>query len=128
LANQDAIGKTYDGGDAILRQGKPNDRMFVVQSGMVEVVHEEADSEVRLSTLGEGDFFGEVPFFERVNSQGIARVTVRAVEESRVLTVDKKTIVRRIHEDPSLAYKILQIMSRRIRELEKDMIKLLISE
>ncbi len=33
--------------------------------------------------------------------------------------------MRRIHEDPSLAYKILQIMSRRIRELEKDMIKLL---
>ena len=122
------MGTTYPDGEVIVRQGKSNDCMFVVQSGQVEVVHEEDSSEVRLSTLGEGDFFGEVPFFERVTNQGVARVTVRALGEARALTVDKKTIVKRIHEDPSLAYKILQIMSRRIRELEKDMIRLLVAE
>jgi CRP-like cAMP-binding protein len=122
------LGTTYPDGEVIVRQGKSNDCMFVVQSGQVEVVHEEDSSEVRLSTLGEGDFFGEVPFFERVTNQGVARVTVRALGEARALTVDKKTIVKRIHEDPSLAYKILQIMSRRIRELEKDMIRLLVAE
>ncbi len=128
MASSGALGTTYPDGEVIVRQGKSNDCMFVVQSGQVEVVHEEDSSEVRLSTLGEGDFFGEVPFFERVTNQGVARVTVRALGEARALTVDKKTIVKRIHEDPSLAYKILQIMSRRIRELEKDMIRLLVAE
>ncbi len=46
----------------------------------------------------------------------------------RVLTVDKKTILRRIHEDPSLAYRILETMARRIRELEEDMVRLLTDE
>jgi len=38
--------------------------------------------------------------------------------------VDKRTIVKRIHEDPSLAYRILETMSRRIRQLETDMVRL----
>jgi len=35
--------------------------------------------------------------------------------------VDKVTFLRRIHEDPSLAYRILQKMSHRIRELDDEL-------
>ena len=37
-------------------------------------------------------------------------------------------MVRRIHEDPSLAYKILQTMSRRVRELEQEIVRLVMGE
>ena len=103
--------------------------MYVIQSGQVEVLHEkegEDDKEVHLTELGEGRFFGEVPLFERVGSEGTVRATVRALGEVRVLTVDRKTILRRIHEDPSLAYRILQTMSRRIRALEEEVVRLVV--
>jgi len=67
-----------------------------------------------LAVMSEGDFFGEMALIERE----VRSATVRALGGVRVLSVDKVTFLRRIHEDPSLAYRILQKMSRRIRELD----------
>ena len=118
------LGKSYTDGETIIRQGAQGDRKYVVQQGEVEVLREHEDESVRLTILGSGDFFGEVPLFERVNSVGVVRATARALGEARVLTVDKRTLVKRIHEDPSLAYRILETMSRRIQQLETDMVRL----
>jgi CRP-like cAMP-binding protein len=49
---------------------------------------------------------------------------VRALGDVRVLTIDKKTFLRRVHEDPSLAFRILQKMSYRIRELDTELVRL----
>ena len=48
--------------------------------------------------------------------------TVRALGESWVLTLEKKSFLRRIHEDPSLVFGILEKMSRRIRELDHTLV------
>ena len=50
--------------------------------------------------------------------------TVRALGPARILSVDKKNFLRRVHEDPSLAYRIVQTMSRRIRELSGEVARL----
>ncbi len=53
------------------------------------------------------------PLFERTNSRGIIRSTARAMEDVQVFTVDRKTLYRKINKDPSLAYRILETISRR---------------
>ena len=120
------LGKVYPDGTVIVRQGESGNSMYVIQEGQVDVLRDEDGKEVHLTVLGEQDFFGEVPFFERVTTGGMVRATVRAKGQVRALTVDKKTILRRIHEDPSLSYRILQTMSRRISELENEIIRLVI--
>ena len=119
-----SLGRSYADGEVIIRQGTQGDRMYVVQEGEVEILREHEDRGVRLTILGPGDFFGEVPLFERISGEGVVRATAKALGSARVLTVDKRTIVKRIHEDPSLAYRILETMSRRIRQLETDMVRL----
>ncbi len=94
--------------------------MYVVQSGEVEVLTEANGSEVRLAVLGAGDFFGEMAIFERQERSA----TVRARSDARVLTVDKKTLLRRIQEDPLLAVHILEAMSHRIRDLNGELTRL----
>jgi CRP-like cAMP-binding protein len=47
----------------------------------------------------------------------VRSATVRAMGHVRALTLDKRTLLRRIQEDPSLAFHIIQTMARRIREL-----------
>jgi CRP-like cAMP-binding protein len=42
----------------------------------------------------------------------------------RVLTVDKKMFLRKIHDDPSLAFMIMKRMSRRIRELDEALMRI----
>lgn len=111
-----ALGRTYQDGEVIVRQGEVGDCMFVIQEGKVEVVAEMGDSEVRLAVREEGDFFGEMAIFER----DVRSATVRALGEVRVLTVDKKNFLRRIHEDPSLAFRLVETMSGRIRDLSEE--------
>jgi len=115
-----ALGKLYHDGEAIVREGETADCMYVVQAGQVEVLQGEENKEVRLAVLKEGGFFGEMAIFERE----VRSATVRAIGEVRVLTVEKKNFLRRIQEDPSLAYHIVQTMSHRIRELNAELVRI----
>jgi CRP-like cAMP-binding protein len=114
------LGKVYGDGEEIVRQGEIGDCMYVIQTGQAEAVQGKDGKEVRLAVLGEGDVFGEMALFERMPRSA----TVRALGDVRVLTIDKKTFLRRVHEDPSLAFRILQKMSFRIRELDTELVRL----
>lgn len=111
-----ALGKIYQDGEDIVKQGDNGDCMYVIQSGQVEVLKETDGKTVRLALRREGDFFGEMALFEHK----VRMATVRALGTARILTIDKKNFLRRIHEDPSLAYHLIKNMSARIRQLSEE--------
>ncbi len=117
---QGILGREYADNEAICRQGEPGDRMFIIQAGRVQVVHERPDAEVVVAELKSGDLFGEMAIFEKEPRSA----TVRSIGISRVLTLDKRTFLRRVHEDPSLAFKLLERMSQRIRRLDQEVASL----
>lgn len=114
------LGKTYADGQIIVNEGESGDCMFAIQSGKLEVFRSGKDGEVRVAVLEEGEIFGEMAIFERE----LRSATVRALGEARVLTVDKKTFLRRVQEDPSLAFNLVRLMSRRIRRLSEEIAEL----
>jgi len=118
--SEGTLGKIYQDGEVIIQQGAPGDCMFVIQKGCVEVILDRNGKTVHLAIRNEGDFIGEMAIFERE----VRSATVRALGEVRVLTVDKKNFMRRIHADPSLAFRIVETMSRRIRELTEEVAQL----
>lgn len=110
------LGKIYKDKEIIVKQGEPGDCMYIIQEGVVEVINETERGEVRLALRGKGEIVGEMAIFE-----GKPRsATIRALGDARVLTIDKKNFLRRIHEDPSLAFHLVQTMSARIRELSTE--------
>jgi CRP-like cAMP-binding protein len=111
-----ALGKVYQPGDVLINQGDVGDCMFVIQEGQVAVEREQGGENIFLGMRGAGEFLGELAIFEKE----VHMATARAVTQVRALTVDKKNFLRRIHEDPSLAYRLCQLMSRRIRELSQQ--------
>jgi CRP/FNR family transcriptional regulator, cyclic AMP receptor protein len=114
------LGKIYQNGETIIRQGDNGDCMFVIQEGRVSVVKELDSGEVELAVRGPGEFFGEMALFEHETRMA----TVRAIEKTRILTIDKKSFLRRVHEDPSLAYHLVQALSARIRQLSEEVERL----
>jgi len=110
------LGKVYHDGELIVTEGEVGNCMYVIQQGKVEVYVERGGVEILLDTNGPGDFFGEMALFDR----DVRSASVRALGETRVLTIDKKNFMRRIHEDPSLAFRIVETMSHRIRELVSE--------
>jgi len=114
------LGKVYEDSETIVEQGGTGDCMYVVQQGHVTVCVKQGDHEITLSRLGPGDVFGEMALFTKEPRSA----TVRAEGKARVLTIDKRGFLKRIHEDPTLAFRILQKMSERIRKLNEEVARL----
>ena len=112
------LGKVYREGEAIVRQGDVGDCMYVIQRGEVELLRREGNKEYCLGVLGPEDFFGEMALFD----QETRSATVRALTDTWVLSLEKRSFLQRAHEDPSLAFRLLEGMSQRLRELEKKLI------
>lgn len=113
------LGRTYRDGEIIVRQGDIGECMYVIQEGQVEVFRSEDCRCVPLATLGKEDFFGEMSIFERERRSA----SVRAIGEVRILTIEKKTFLRSIHEDPSLAFRLVERLCHRIRELDGEIVR-----
>ena len=107
------LGKEYKAGEVIFRQGDTGNCMFVIQDGEVEAIAESDGREFRLRTMGPNEVFGEMALFEKETRTA----TIRTTKPTRVLSIDKKNFLGGIHEDPSLAFRIVQTMSHRIRDL-----------
>jgi CRP-like cAMP-binding protein len=114
--NEGALGKEYRDGEVICRQGDRGNCLFIIQAGRVVVSREEGGRQIALGEMGVGDIFGEMAIF----NQEPRSATVCARGTARVLTLDRRGFLRRVHEDPSFAYRLLEMMSRRIRELHRQ--------
>jgi hypothetical protein len=64
----------------ILRQGKPNDRLFLVQQGQLKAVYIDREKELLLRRLGSGDSFGEDTFF----SINVCTATIKTLTPVRL--------------------------------------------
>lgn len=120
MASEGALGRVYEDGEIVVRQGDQGDCLYVVQEGRVEVVVERDGRETVLRELGPGEMVGEMAVFDRI----VRSATVRARGQARLLTVDRKNFLRRVNEDPSIAFRIVESMSRRVRELSREVVEL----
>lgn len=114
------VGRIYQDGEVIVQQGEIGNCMYVIQSGKAEVLEELDGKTVRLAVLGENDFFGEMAIFEHE----VRSATVCALGDVRVLTVDKKTLLRRIQEDPALTFRIVEQICHRLRKINSELVRL----
>lgn len=110
-----SLGRLYRDGEDIVKQGDVGDCMYVIQEGQAEVLRDNGGQQVRLAVLGGSDFFGEMAIFERE----VRCATVRALGQVRVLTIDKRNFLRRIQEDPAVAFRLVEMMSKRLRALDE---------
>lgn len=115
-----ALGRFYEDGEVVVRQGDVGDSLYVVQDGEVEIVIEEGGTEVVLRMARRHEVLGEMALFERQPRSA----TIRARGRARILTLDKQNFLRRINEDPSLAFRLIETMSHRVRELNHEIVEL----
>jgi CRP/FNR family transcriptional regulator, cyclic AMP receptor protein len=114
------LGRVYEDGEVLVRQGDAGDSMFVIQEGEVEIVVERDGRETVLRTAKAGEMLGEMAIFLHEKRSA----TVRAKGRARALTVDKRNFLRRINEDPSIAFRLVETMSRRVRDLSEEIARL----
>ena len=116
----EALGRVYGDREVVVREGDKAECMFSVQAGCLEIVRETPDVRVRVGLLKEGDIFGEMAIFGNEPRSE----TVRALGPVRLLTIDKKMFLRRLHEDPSIALNVVKSLCGRLRRLSVEIAKL----
>ncbi|GAB0058185.1 hypothetical protein SIID45300_02529 [Candidatus Magnetaquicoccaceae bacterium FCR-1] len=113
------LGTHFQPGEVIFRQGDPARCMYVIQKGRVEIVMESEFGPRHLNSLKDGDIFGEISLFAEK-----ARIaTARAVTEVRALQLDEKTFLSRLHQDPSLAFRLIRKLAQRIHEQDHELMR-----
>jgi CRP-like cAMP-binding protein len=83
----------------VVKQGQRGDTMYFILEGELRVRLVQAGRETILSTLGPGDFFGELSLFD----QGPRSADVVANADSTVLTMSATTFARIARETPDVA-------------------------
>jgi len=110
------LGRVYRNGEVIFREGESGHAMYVIQFGTVSITKATPSGEIPIATLEKGEIFGEMALFDMKPRSA----TASASGDVRVLTVDKRKFFRTISRDPTLAFKILQSLSQRIRRLDDE--------
>jgi CRP-like cAMP-binding protein len=94
---------SFAAGAAVIRQGDPGTSMYVIETGRVAVTAALGAGEpTTLAVLGPGDFFGEMSLLT-----GAARsATVTALDETRLIVIDKEGLGPMIKARPELAERL----------------------
>jgi ABC-type lipoprotein export system ATPase subunit len=113
-ATHEAEKKEFDSFNVILRQGETVDYFFMIESGAVEiVVNNEQSNEMSLACLGSGQFFGEVELTQ--GGQSIA--SVRAAKGgAKVALLPKEKFYKLIDDSPRTRTSIQDVAAARLTE------------
>jgi two-component system cell cycle sensor histidine kinase/response regulator CckA len=119
----------YPEGFEIIKEGELSDSIYLIGSGSVRVVLKtDEGSEITLSTLKKGEFFGEISAIQ----QKPRSANVIAKEDSVFLEIKGKYFLKILEEHSDIASKVLLILSERLRrditELKRAEKKLLKSK
>jgi CRP-like cAMP-binding protein len=96
----------FRSGKVLTRQGAPGREFFVLLEGEVEVVRDGK----RVGTLSAGDFFGELALVSKIPRTA----TVTASTDVRALVVVDRDFRRLLHDEPSVAVKVMEAMAERM--------------
>jgi CRP-like cAMP-binding protein len=83
--------KAYKGA-AVVSQGDPGDRFFVVREGELDVEVRAAEGKKQIAQLARGDYFGEMALLH----DAPRAATVRAVSDVELLALDRAEFLRAI--------------------------------
>ena len=99
-------------GKVLMRQGEIGNDMMILVSGQVAVERDD----VRVNTLGPGDFFGEIALVD----EGPRTATVTTEGPGRLLVIGHRDFHSMMEEFPEVADQVMRALANRLRTLEPD--------
>jgi len=111
--------KAYIAGDLVYREGDVADALFIVELGTVEIVPK--GKEVVFTTIGSGQGFGELAFFEH----GTRPASASARERTYLVRIPYERLSKVLAERPELALLIYRnacaFFAKHFRAIALDM-------
>jgi CRP-like cAMP-binding protein len=110
----------YKAKQAVFSQGEHADTIFYIQSGTVQLsVLSKQGKEATLALLGPGDFIGEGCL---ATDQPIRLATATAIAESSILRIEKKRMLKALHEQHDLSDLFVAYVIGRHNRTQADLV------
>ena len=115
-----ARSKTLERRQELFHKGDEGGEVFVVASGKLKALTTSTDGDdVVFSILGPGEVFGEVALLGATPRTA----TVTAIEDCRLLVIDRRDFMSFLRTHPDIAVKLLSVLAirlKRVSELVED--------
>lgn len=102
----------FDAGEKVFLEDDAGDCMYVVQSGMVDVITFGS----ALERVGPGGMFGEMALIDG----GPRSAAALASEATEAAVIDKTMFVQLVREEPDFALHIMRLLTERIRRIGQN--------
>jgi len=118
------FGREFPRGTVLFQQGDPGTEMYVVSRGRVGITSRVGSYEKVLSTLGQGEFFGEMSILN-----GAPRsATATCLEDCLLLVVDARTFEAMVRASAEVAVRMIKTMAARLAEADRQIENLLLGD
>jgi CRP-like cAMP-binding protein len=105
----------YVEGEAVVREGEPGDRLYLLLEGEVRVVKGfGTPQELLLRRLRAVDYFGEMA----VLADEPRSATIVTASPTRLLSLDGDSLRDLIREHPEISFSIFRVLTARLRAAE----------
>jgi CRP/FNR family cyclic AMP-dependent transcriptional regulator len=106
------------GGDYLIKEGTVDDALHVMVEGNLEVVKRTAaDGTASIAIVREGRLAGELSFIDgKVHTVGL-----RALCDSKVISLERKDFEAIVDENPQLVYKVMRAVARSAHRIMHQM-------
>ena len=106
----------YEANTVLFRQGMRGDVMYVIHSGRVKLVRKTENSIETMTTLEQGDFFGEMAVIE-----GILRSATAIVQEegTELIILDRKQFETLLKSDIEIPIRMIRKYAQRLIETKQ---------
>ncbi len=104
----------YKAGEHIFDVGEPDDKMYAVKSGEVDILF----NGIVFETVGPGGILGEKSLLDDKPHT----TTAIAKTDCEIVPVDEKRFLFLVHETPTFALQVMRVMSERTRTMMQTML------
>lgn len=101
---------TKEDGEFLFCEHEPGNELYIIQEGGVKIVKIISGNEVMLALLNPGDIFGEMAILDNKPRSASAI----AYGQTKLMAVNKKNFEGMVQSKPSLATKLIQLLSSRV--------------
>jgi len=118
--------KEYEKGDVIIREGEQGNSVYIIGFGAVEVVLPwRGEQTLHLTTLGKGEFFGEVALFEKPSRRS---ASVIAAERCVLLEIEGGEFLGIAKKHPEIVMDVIEKVTSRLRNIGDQVLKVKLSD
>jgi CRP/FNR family transcriptional regulator, cyclic AMP receptor protein len=118
------FGRSFPRGAVLFSEGEPGKEMYVVQQGRVIISKKVGDVEKILSSLGPGEFLGEMSIL----NDKPRSATATCAEDARLLVIDAKTFEAMIRGNAEIAIRMIKKLADRLQEADDQIENLLLRD